>query len=149
MLNKISHIRKRSGDIDSFDAQKIHDVVKKASAAVGINNSRLTDTLTEEAVNLLNDKFHERSIPAVEEIQDVVEEVLITNKQIKTAKAYILYRDQHSRLRDVNKLINSEDLMDGYLQQADWRVKENSNMSFSRRLRTRSFVHGSLPEWEP
>ena len=79
----------------------------------------------------LGEKFHERSIPAVEEVQDFVEEILITNRQIKTAKAYILYRDQHARLREINELVNSSELMENYIQQVDWRVKENSNMSYS------------------
>ena len=66
----------------------------------------------------------------MEEIQDIVEEVLIESKLIKTAKAYILYRDQHRQVREINKS-TEEKLMEDYLGRADWRLKENSNMSFS------------------
>ena len=91
----------------------------------------LAQKLSDQVVEILNEKFHARSIPAVEEIQDLVEEILIKNRQIKTAKAYILYRDQQARLREMKSMINSNELMEGYLKQSDWRVKENSNMSYS------------------
>jgi len=84
-----------------------------------------------DVVKAVKKKFHYRSIPAVEEIQDLVEEALIQNRFIKTAKAYILYRDQHARLRQLRSLIDSNDIMDSYLNRSDWRIKENSNMSFS------------------
>ena len=80
---------------------------------------------------MLSKKFHHRSIPAVEEVQDIVEEVLIQNRQIKIAKAYILYRDQRARLREMKNMIDSNELMEQYISQADWRVKENSNMGYS------------------
>jgi len=129
--NKITHIRKRSGDIADFDQTKIVSAIFKATEAVGKPDEELARKLTESVVESINEKFHFRSIPAVEEIQDIVEEILISNRQIKTAKAYILYRDQRARLREMKNLINSNDLMEGYLKQADWRVKENSNMSYS------------------
>jgi ribonucleoside-triphosphate reductase (formate) len=79
----------------------------------------------------LNQKFHKNSIPAVEEVQDIVEEILIESKLIKIAKAYILYRDQHRQLRDINTATSDDKLLEDYLGRADWRLKENSNMSFS------------------
>ncbi len=129
--NKITHIRKRSGDIVDFDAEKIVGAIFKATEAIGNPNEGLAKQLAADVVARTNEKFHHRSIPAVEEIQDIVEEVLISGRQIKAAKAYILYRDQRARLREMKNLINSSDLMEGYLKQADWRVKENSNMSYS------------------
>ncbi|MEK7072808.1 MAG: ribonucleoside triphosphate reductase, partial [Patescibacteria group bacterium] len=65
------------------------------------------------------------------EIQDIVEEVLIKEDLVKAAKSYIIYREQHARLRDLKKMVNSNDIIDGYLKQLDWRVKENANMSYS------------------
>jgi ribonucleoside-triphosphate reductase len=127
----IAKIIKRSGEIVPFSQDKITQAILKAGESVGAGDEALARMLSDEAVRLLNAKFHERSIPAVEEVQDLVEEVLITNKQIKTAKAYILYRDQHARLREINELVNSSELMENYIQQVDWRVKENSNMSYS------------------
>ena len=129
--NTINQIRKRSGDIVEFDREKVFSAIFKATEAVGEPDMELANRLTDEVVKTTNKKFHYRSIPAVEEIQDIVEEILIGNRQIRTAKAYILYRDQRARLREMRSLINSNELMDGYLKQVDWRVKENSNMSYS------------------
>lgn len=129
--NNISQIRKRSGEIVNFDQNKIVNAIFKAGEAVGILDKKLARDLSDYIVKTLNEKFHARSIPAVEEIQDVVEEALIQNRRIKIAKAYILYRDQRARLREMSLMINSNDLMQGYLQKSDWRVKENSNMSYS------------------
>jgi ribonucleoside-triphosphate reductase len=131
MQNIISQIRKRSGDIVDFNQEKITNAIFKATEAIGRPDRELARKLSNQAIELLAEKFHARSIPAVEEIQDIVEEVLIKNSQIKAAKSYILYRDQRARLREMASMINSDELMDGYLSKADWRIKENSNMSFS------------------
>ncbi|MDO9399432.1 MAG: ribonucleoside triphosphate reductase [bacterium] len=129
--NIIIQIRKRSGEIVDFNKEKIVSAISKAIEAVGKPNQDLAHNLSNQVMVILSEKFHARSIPAVEEIQDIVEEMLIQNRQIKAAKAYILYRDQRARLREMESMINSDELMDGYLKQTDWRVKENSNMSFS------------------
>jgi ribonucleoside-triphosphate reductase len=132
MQETITKIRKRSGEIVDFDQEKITNAVIKASESVGILDEELAHRLSDEVIQAVKDKFHFRSIPAVEEIQDIVEEVLIKNRCIKIAKAYILYRDQRSRLRDMkSSMINSNELMEEYIKQADWRVKENSNMGYS------------------
>jgi ribonucleoside-triphosphate reductase len=131
MQKTITQIRKRSGEIVSFDEAKILNAINNSAEAVGINDRNLAKELTKEVVKEISERFHERSIPAVEEIQDVVEEVLIKNKRIKIAKKYILYRDQRARIRDMRSMIDSNSLMEEYLKQADWRVKENSNMGYS------------------
>jgi len=69
-------------------------------------------------------------IPEVEEIQDIVERVLFEVRFYRTAKAYIIYRDQHARIRDILERANA-DLVENYLQKLDWKIKENSNMSYS------------------
>jgi len=127
----ITQLRKRSGDIVDFSQQKIKQAIYKAAVSVEIDDDELAQKLSDEVVAKVSKKFHKNSIPAVEEIQDIVEEVLIENKQIKTAKAYILYRDQHRQLRELSKATSDEKLMEDYLGRADWRLKENSNMSFS------------------
>ncbi len=129
--NNITQIRKRSGEITDFDPQKITNAIIKAAESVSILDEELAQKLSGQVVKILNGKFHERSIPAVEELQDIVEETLIENRRIKIAKAYILYRDQRARLREMKSMINSNDLMDSYLKKSDWRIKENSNMSYS------------------
>jgi len=131
MSETISKLIKRSGEIVDFDQDKISKAVYKAALAVGVDDRHLAKKLTAQVVLKLNQKFHKNSIPAVEEVQDIVEEVLIESKLIKIAKAFILYRDQHRQLRDINKVTLDDKLMEDYLGRADWRLKENSNMSFS------------------
>jgi ribonucleoside-triphosphate reductase len=131
MSEVISKIIKRSGEIVDFDQAKISQAVYRAALAVEVDDRHLAKKITDQTVLKLNQKFHKNSIPAVEEIQDIVEEVLIENKLIKIAKAYILYREQHRQLRDISNATVDEKLLEDYLGRADWRLKENSNMSFS------------------
>lgn len=130
-MGKIKKIMKRDDRIVDFDLAKIESAIYKAMEAIGDPSKKKAKKLAASVEKDVNKKFHERSIPAVEEIQDIVEGVLIKNKEIKTAKAYILYRDQHARIRDLQTMIDSDSLMEGYLVQTDWKVKENSNMAYS------------------
>ncbi len=129
--NTITKIRKRNGDFVDFNKDQITKALFKSLEAVGQKDMNKAKKFSDDVIKAINNKFHFRSVPAVEEIQDIVEEILITNREIKTAKAYILYRDQQARLREMKEMVNSNDLMDEYLKQTDWRVKENSNMGFS------------------
>lgn len=130
-MGKITKIKKRDDRIVDYDSSKIELAIYKAMEAIGDPNKKKAKKLALQVEKELNKKFHERTIPAVEEVQDFVEEILIKSKQIKTAKAYILYREQHAQIRDLRTLIDSDALMEGYLAQSDWRVKENSNMAYS------------------
>ena len=129
--NKIIQIRKRDDSIVDFDQAKIASAIFKALQATDSGNKEDAQRLADLVVRRLNEKFHERTIPAVEEVQDMVENTFIEEKYIKTAKSYIIYRDQHQKMRDLDALINSDELMESYLKKADWRVKENANMDFS------------------
>ena len=132
MNEQVSKLRKRSGDIVDFSEAKIEKAILKAAEAVGLENfEERAKKLADEVTKAINKRFHHNSIPAVEEIQDLVEETLISGREIKLAKAYILYREQHRQIRDINQATADEKLMEDYLGQADWRLKENSNMSFS------------------
>ncbi len=131
MSETISKLIKRSGEIVDFDQDKIVRAIYKAAVSVEIDDRHLAKKIGDQVVMKINKKFHKNSIPAVEEIQDVVEEVLIENKLIKIAKAYIIYRDQHRQIRDINTATSDDKLMEDYLGRSDWRLKENSNMSFS------------------
>ena len=126
----ITKIRKRSGDIADFDSAKVANAIYKAAKEVGVDDQALSERLALEVTDLLNQKFHANSIPAVEEVQDMVEEILIKNRYVKIAKAFILYREQHRQMRDIADDQGAH-LMEDYLGRADWRLKENSNMSFS------------------
>jgi ribonucleoside-triphosphate reductase (formate) len=128
----ISTIRKRDGKLVSYDNYKIANAVFKAMEAVGGKDFSVALTLAKNVEEAINLKFHSNSIPAVEEIQDIVEKVLIEQGHAQVAKAYILYREQHRRERNTKDvLLDIVNTMDGYLKQEDWRVHENSNVNYS------------------
>ena len=127
---------KRSGEIEAYNRKKIEKAINKAITAVeGSPNDEkavfLTDKVEEKLKNIMASRYA-HSIPAIEEIQDVVELVLIEQKEASLAKAYILYRAKREAVRDAESLmLNINSTMDGYLSQSDWRVKENANVNFS------------------
>ena len=121
-------IRKRDGRIVEFDAEKITNAIAKAGKATGEFDRETAKKLTLRVLNLAQQLIH--GIPTVEEIQDIVEEVLLTSPYRKTAKAYILYREQHAKIREIAAKANV-DLVDQYLKRLDWQVNENSNMTYS------------------
>jgi len=122
-------IKKRNGTIVPFQVEKITNAIWKAGEATGEFNEETAEKLTLRVLNLAQQALP-GSIPAVEQIQDIVEEVLISSQYKRTAKAYILYRDQHSKIREIVSRADV-DLIDKYLEKADWMVKENSNMAYS------------------
>ncbi|MCM8784724.1 MAG: ribonucleoside triphosphate reductase [Candidatus Omnitrophica bacterium] len=122
-------IIKRDGRIVDFDSSKITNAIFKAGQATGEFGIDIARKLTIKVLDLATEIIKDK-IPSVEEIQDIVEEVLLNSPYKKTAKAYIIYREQHARIREITTKA-SLDLVDQYLNQTDWRVKENSNMSFS------------------
>ncbi len=122
-------IKKRDGRKVKFDVQKIRRAVERAGLATGEFAEAEAQKLANKAVKQA-EKQLKHKVPTVEEIQDVVEDVLLDSKYRKTAIAYIVYRDQHAKIRDIAS--NSHiDLMDQYISRADWRVNENSNMDYS------------------
>jgi len=129
MFNTFKKIIKRDGRIEDFDASKITNAIAKAGAATGEFSYNEASKLTIKVLNIASQIIKDK-IPTVEEIQDIVEEVLLSSPYKKTAKAYILYRDQHRMIREISSKFNIN-LIDNYLTKNDWKVKENSNMSFS------------------
>ena len=128
---KIKKVRKRDGRVVDFDQERITNAIFKAAQAVGGKNRKLSKKLSDKVVRILEEKYPDK-IPHVEEVQDVVEKVLTENGHYRTAKAYILYREQHKKIRETRKLImDIEETMNGYLKQSDWRVNENSNIAYS------------------
>jgi ribonucleoside-triphosphate reductase len=127
----LKFVRKRDGRLEPFDQERITNAIWKAAKAVGGKDKELAKKLSDQVVAELKKRFGEDGVPTVEEIQDLVEKVLIENGHARTAKAYILYRKQHQDLRELASLLSQADLVDQYLDMEDWRVKENSNMSYS------------------
>ena len=127
----IREIKKRDGRVVSFDEKKISNAIFKAMRAVGEANRGKAEIMADQVTLILDKRFDGHSIPAVEEIQDIVEEVLIKNRQVAVAKAYILYRELHNKIRNINSLIDSDESVNNYIKKLDWRVRENSNMTYS------------------
>ncbi|GEA13806.1 anaerobic ribonucleoside triphosphate reductase [Moorella sp. E308F] len=124
-------IIKRDGRVVDFDEERIINAIYKAAQAVGGQDRRQASQLANQVTALLAEKFADR-LPTVEDVQDLVEKVLIENGHARTAKAYILYRQQHAEWRDFRHLlVNVQEMVQGYLDGQDWRINENSNMNYS------------------
>lgn len=127
----ITKIRKRRGRIVKFNQAKIATAIDKAFRAIGEKDGQRVKYLADRVVEKLENRFDGRSIPHVEEIQNTAEEVLMRYGHYDVARAYILYRDLHTRVRNIHSLIDSDELVGDYLSKLDWRVRENSNMAYS------------------
>ena len=123
---------KRDGTITDFDINKISKAITKAFAALNKQyHPSVMDMLALRVTATFEPKIKDDLI-AVETIQDCVENVLSEAGYTDVAKAYILYRKQREKVRNVNSaLLNYKDLVDNYLQINDWRVKENSTVTYS------------------
>ncbi|MGA2386564.1 MAG: ribonucleoside triphosphate reductase [Candidatus Bathyarchaeia archaeon] len=124
-------VLKRDSKLEPFDQERITTAIWKAAKACGGKDKEQAKRVSDEVVAELQKTYGDDGVPTVEEIQDVVEKRLIENGHAQTAKAYILYRKQHSDMRELAALLSSSDMVDQYLEVEDWRVKENSNMSYS------------------
>ena len=122
-------IKKRDGRTAKFDRKKIEKAIEKAGLETGEFDAAQAVELTDKVLGVLETRNQKR-LPSVEDIQDIVEDALIDSKFKKTAKAYIIYRDQHKKLREITSNAHV-DLIDKYLENLDWKVNENSNMGYS------------------
>ena len=122
-------IKKRDGRTAKFDRKKIEKAIEKAGLETGEFDAAQAVELTDKVLGVLETRNQKR-LPSVEDIQDIVEDTLIDSKFKKTAKAYIIYRDQHKKLREITSNAHV-DLIDKYLENLDWKVNENSNMGYS------------------
>lgn len=130
--NQINKVVKRSGKVVLFDQEKITSAVTKALAATSEGNRKDAEKVSGKVVRLLNRNYKKGYIPEIEEIQDLVERVLMVLDFEETAKAYILYREQHRKIRETEQSLDEAvGLVDKYIQEIDWKVKENANMSYS------------------
>jgi len=127
-IKTLMRVVKRNSSEESFNAYKITAAIRKAGEATGEFDEAVAKKLTLRVLNLLH-QLDSDSL-AVESIQDIVEEVLLTSPFRKTAKAYIIYREQHAQIRQIADQFNT-DLVARYIGKEDWKVNENSNMAFS------------------
>ena len=133
-MESIQLIEKRDGSRVPYERVKITNAILKAAQAVNSKHGRpWAENLARRVeVSLIQQVSANGHRPRVEDIQDIVEQVLIKDGQAQIAKAYILYRDQRTRVRDTRKLVlDGMKLVDDYLLRSDWRVNENANMNYS------------------
>lgn len=122
---------KRSGAIAPFDGDKICSAIERAGKATGAFDADEAKLLAIQTLKVLAHRFHDRA-PHIEQIQDVVEQALISANHFATARAYIVYREQRARLRsDRRTLVDVASSMNEYLERADWRVNANANQGYS------------------
>ncbi len=123
------NIKKRDGRTVQFDSSKITTAIAKAGEATGEFGEREARKLTLKVLTLAHE-LKPGDVPDVEEVQDIVEWILLDSPFYKTAKAYILYREQHTQIRRIASKAGC-DLVEHYVDNLDWKVKENSNMCYS------------------
>ncbi len=125
-------VKKRDGTIAEFNLAKIGEAIRKAFEAQEKNyNQDIIDMLALKVTADFEPKIREELV-SVEDIQDSVESVLIQAGYDDVAKGYILYRKQREKIRNLNStLLDYKEIVDGYVKVTDWRVKENSTVTYS------------------
>ncbi|MDY4052408.1 MAG: ribonucleoside triphosphate reductase, partial [Bacilli bacterium] len=125
-------VKKRDGKVVEFNITKIENAIKKAFEAVNKAYSQdIIELLALRVTANFNDKV-ENGVISVEDIQDSVEVILIQASYVDVAKAYILYRKQHENMRNIKStILDYKDAVNNYLKINDWRVKENSTVTYS------------------
>ena len=127
----IESVTKRDGTLAPFDSNRIYNAILKAGNSTNEFGEQEAWLLTGQVLKVLKHKFSE-ALPSIEQIQDIVEQVLISANYFATAKAYILYRDQRNRSRgDKKVMVDVESSINEYLEKLDWRVNANANQGYS------------------
>ncbi len=127
----ISQVTKRDGTLAPFDSNKIYQAILKAGTSTGEFGENDAWLITGQVLKVMKHKFAE-TLPTIENIQDIVEQALISSNYFATAKAYILYRDQRNRARSDHKvMVDVESSINEYLERLDWRVNANANQGYS------------------
>ncbi|HUV46735.1 MAG TPA: anaerobic ribonucleoside-triphosphate reductase [Candidatus Bathyarchaeia archaeon] len=129
--SQIKKIKKRDGRMVAFEVKKIERAIWLAAKAAGGEDRCWARYLAGLVVKELEKRFNQTIIPEVEQVQDIVERILLKRGHEKTYKAYTLYRDLHSKMRDISSLVDSDELIQKYLDKESWLVKENANMTYS------------------
>ena len=125
-------VKKRDGQVVEFDILKIEEAIMKAFEASGKSyNKEIIELLALRVTAVFSDKVV-KGVVSVEDIQDSVEVVLIQASYVDVAKSYILYRKQHEKMRNMKSTyLDYKSTVNNYLKINDWRVKENSTVTYS------------------
>ncbi|ANB03301.1 ribonucleoside triphosphate reductase [Ectothiorhodospira sp. BSL-9] len=127
-----TQVVKRDGRRLPFDAARIESAIRRAGQATGEFGDHEAALLTSQGVKVLAHRFAQGQCPDIENIQDVVEQTLISANHLRTARAYIVYREQHKALRaDRRTLVDVDASISEYLDRSDWRVAANANQGYS------------------
>jgi ribonucleoside-diphosphate reductase alpha chain len=155
---RITQIRKRDGRIDPFDKEKITSAIYRAIVATGGRDRTLADSLSSRVVEILDEKYGSEAIPAVEDVQDIVERVLVENGQAKVAKAYIIYRQTRAEIRREKQRVLEKETIDEVdkvfdlnalrVLKARYLKKDETGklIETPKQLFTRIAVHAALPD---
>jgi uridine kinase len=147
MSNKITRVIKRSGAIVPFNQDRVANAIYRAVVATGGRDKEKAGELADQVVKILNDKFNAKSIPHIEDVQDIVEKVLIENGHAKVAKEYILYRDEASKRREVEARHHSKQNENipwaKIWRTLDWAISHNLHTvdALNRRIANGEFAH--------
>jgi len=127
----LTKVVRRDGTLVAFDPARIRSAIARAGAASGEFDADEAELLTGQVLKVLGYR-HGEGHPQIEVIQDVVEQVLISDNHLRTARAYIVYREQHARLREEQRvLLDVGRTIDEYLNREDWRIQANANQGYS------------------
>ena len=122
---------RRDGNTVPFDETRITSAILRAGRATGEFDGEEAELLTRQVLKVLRHRFPQGP-PQVEQIQDVVEQTLISANHFATLRAYAVYREQHHKLRqDKKSVVDVAASVNEYLDQSDWRVSANANQGYS------------------
>lgn len=125
-------VKRRNGKTAVFDRERIYSAILRAGEATGEYDDNEAQLLTSQVLKILSYGHFPDNFLDVERIQDIVEQTLISSNHLKTARAYIVYREKHQQLRaDRKTLVDVTDSINEYLEQLDWRVNANANQGYS------------------
>jgi ribonucleoside-diphosphate reductase alpha chain len=155
---RITQIRNREGRIVPFNKEKITSAIYRAIVATGSRDRALAESLSSRVVEILDEKYGAETIPAVEDVQDIVERALVENGQAKVAKAYIIYRQKRAEIRLEKQRILEKEAIDEVdkvfdlnalrVLKARYLKKDESGklIETPKQLFTRIAVHAALPD---
>lgn len=155
---RITQIRKRDGRIAPFDPEKITNAIYRGIVATGSRDHALAESLSVRVAEILEEKYGKEAIPAVEDVQDVVEKVLVENGQAKVAKAYIIYRQKRAEIRKEKQRVLEKETIDEVdkvfdlnalrVLKARYLKKDEAGklIETPKQLFTRIAVHAALPD---